>query len=141
MEYKRYNNKLILRIERGEEVMESIERLCQKEGIRLGSISGLGAADFIKVGLYNIHKKEYHQKTFEGEFEITNITGNISQMNNSLYLHLHITFSNDELRAFGGHLNELRISATAEIVIDIIDGESNRFNDDETGLNLLCWNK
>jgi len=141
MEYKRFKNKLILRVFRGEEIIQTIDKVCRQESITLAAITGLGAANRINVGLYNAEKKDYHQKQFEGEFEITNITGNVSQMNESLYLHIHITFSNEALSAFGGHLNEAWISATAEIIIDIIEGSSNRFEDEETGLNLLCWNQ
>ncbi len=141
MEYKRFNHKLILRVFKGEEILQTIDKVCHQESINLATITGLGAANRISVGLYNAEKKNYHQKKFEGVFEITNITGNVSQMNESLYLHVHITFSNEELCAFGGHLNEAWISGTAEIILDIIEGSSNRFEDDDTGLNLLCWDK
>ena len=38
---------------------------------------------------------------------------------------------------FGGHLNEATVSATCEMVIEIIDGKVDRYFDEEIGLNLF----
>ena len=43
MEYRKFGSTYILRIDRGEEILESITALCRKEKIYLGSISGIGA--------------------------------------------------------------------------------------------------
>ena len=40
-------------------------------------------------------------------------------------------------KVFGGHLNKAIISATCEMVINIINGKVDRFYDDVTGLNLF----
>ena len=46
MDYRRFGNTVVVRIDRYEEVMEKLAEICEKEGILLGSISGLGAASF-----------------------------------------------------------------------------------------------
>lgn len=135
MDFKRFGNKVVMRIDRGEEVVETIKKFCEDQKITLGSISGLGAAGRVKVGLFDVEKKEYFSKVFEGDFEITNLTGNISTMNGETYLHLHITIADHEMRAYGGHLNEAVICATCEVVIDVIDGMVDRSFNEEVGLN------
>ena len=42
-----------------------------------------------------------------------------------------------EGRVYGGHLNKAVVSATCEMVIDIIDGAVERKFSDEIGLNLF----
>jgi predicted DNA-binding protein with PD1-like motif len=135
MDFKRFGNKIVMRIDRGEEVVQTITKFCKEQSITLASVSGLGAAGKVKVGLFDVEKKEYFSKVFEGDFEITNLTGNISTMNEEIYTHLHITIADHELHAFGGHLNEAVICATCEIVIDIIDGMVDREFNEEVGLN------
>ncbi len=137
MDFKRFGNKIIMRIDRGEEVVETIKKFCEDHKITLGSISGLGAAERIKVGLFDVLEKKYYSKEFVGDYEISNLTGNISTMNGETYLHIHITITDDEMRGFGGHLNEALISATCELVIDIIDGMVDREFNDDIGLNLF----
>lgn len=137
MDYKRYGSKLLIRLDPGEEVIASVGEVCKKEAVRLGVVSGIGAVGKATVGLFKPDSKEYFSTTMEKPFEITNLAGNVSEMNGELYLHLHITLADSEHNAFGGHLNEAVVSATAEIWIDIVEGEVDREFSDTVGLNLL----
>jgi len=42
MEYKRFGSRMVLRIDRGEEVLTQLRRAAEQEGIRLAAVSGLG---------------------------------------------------------------------------------------------------
>ena len=137
MEYRVFGETIVLRLEKGEEVIESIKKLCEKEDIKAGSISGLGASNEVVVGLFKVDEKKYYSNTFEEDFEITNLTGNISRMNGEVYLHIHGTFANVEGRCIGGHLNKAVISATSEIIINKINGNVGRKFSEEIGLNLI----
>ena len=137
MEYRVFGGTIVLRLEKGEEVIESIKNICEKEDIKLGSISGLGASNHVVVGLFKVDEKKYYSNTFEEDFEITNLTGNISRMNGEVYLHIHGTFANVEGKCIGGHLNKAIISATSEIIINKINGEVGRKFSEEIGLNLI----
>ena len=137
MEYRVFGETIVLRLEKGEEVIESIKNLCEKEDIKAGSISGLGASNHVVVGLFKVEEKKYYSNTFEEDFEITNLTGNISRMNDEVYLHIHGTFANVEGKCIGGHLNKAVISATSEIIITKINGDIGRKFSEEIGLNLI----
>lgn len=45
MDYKRFGDKIIARIDRTEEVHEKLKDLALKENIKLASIYGIGATD------------------------------------------------------------------------------------------------
>lgn len=137
MEFKKFGGKYIIRLEKGEEIVSTITELVKKEKISLGRISGIGAVNRVVVGLFELETKEYHKKEFNGAFEILNLSGNISQMEEKEYLHFHITIGDKDFNAYGGHLNEAVVSATAELIIDVIDGSVDRYFDEGVGLNLL----
>lgn len=137
MEYRRFKDKYVVRLQRGEEIIESLTRLCRENDIKLGRVTAIGAANKAKIGLFNVETKEYHSKELEGDMEITNLSGNISRKDGEVYLHLHITLCDKDNRAFGGHLNMAVISATCEMIIDVIDGYVEREFNDEVGLNLF----
>ncbi|GAA0815289.1 PPC domain-containing DNA-binding protein [Clostridium tertium] len=137
MNYRVFGDKIVLRLEKGEEVIESIKKVCEEQKIIAGSISGLGATNHVVVGLFKPNEKKYYSTIHEDDFEITNITGNISEMNDEVYLHIHGTFANLEGRCIGGHLNKAIISATAEIIIYRINGSIGRKFDENIGLNLI----
>lgn len=136
MNYKKFGNKYVVRIDKGEEIVQTLEKFCQDNNITLGSIQGLGAADEIKIGVFETGTKEYHVAKLNGDHEITNLTGNISTMDGEVYLHLHITLANTEYEVCGGHLNSAVVSGTCEVIIDAIDGKVDREFSDEIGLNL-----
>ena len=58
-------------------------------------------------------------------------------MNGEFYSHIHMSAGNDKGEVFGGHLNRAIVSATCEMVINIIDGTVDRVFNDEIGLNLF----
>lgn len=139
MEYRKFDNHYVLRLEKGEEMILKVKELCEKEKISLGTISGIGAANKIEIALFNTETKEYKTSIKEGMFEITSLLGNITCKDKEVYLHCHISFSDTSLNTFGGHLVKAYISATCEIVITKIDGKVNREFDENIGLNLFSF--
>jgi predicted DNA-binding protein with PD1-like motif len=137
MNYKRFDNKVVVRIDKGEEIVDALKTICKKLDIKLGSIVGIGATDQITIGLLNTKTKKYQSKEFTGDHEIAPLVGNITLMNDEVFLHLHVTICNVEHKAIGGHLISAVISATFEGIIDIIEGQVTREFNDEVGLNLL----
>ena len=118
MEYRRFGNTIYLRLDPKEEILEEIGKVAKKENIRLAQVTGLGAINDFTAGVYNTVTKEYHSIQFQGAFEIVSLTGTVTRKDSDVYLHLHI-------------------SATAEIQIQVIDGEIGREFSQEIGLNLF----
>jgi predicted DNA-binding protein with PD1-like motif len=136
MFYEKRGSQWLLRLEVGEEVVASLQNFMKATGVKAAQISAIGACDRMTIGCYDVKKKHYLKKEFQGEFEILSLLGNLSTQNNEPYVHLHILTGDDEFQVRGGHLNEAWISATCEMNIREIDGEVDRFYDEETGLNL-----
>lgn len=136
MEYKRFGSRIFARLDKGEEVVQTLKELCEKESITLGRVSGIGAVNFVDLGFFETEGKNYFTKEFTGDYEVTSLTGNISTMDGEIYLHLHITIGDKEYRAWGGHLNKAIVSATLEVIIDTADGTVDRAFSEEIGLNL-----
>ena len=78
MEYRRFGETYVLRLDRGEEILSCLESFCRTENIKLGSVEGLGASDHVIIGLYDVAKRVYHKSTFDEPMEITSLVGNIS---------------------------------------------------------------
>ena len=117
--------------------MESTQRIATAENVKLASINGIGACSKIEMGYIDLSIKEYVFKTFEGNLEILQATGNITLKDGEPFPHIHISVANNECKAFGGHLNEATISATFEGVMQIIDHKIHREFNDDLGLALM----
>lgn len=137
MQAKKFGQKYLIRIDRGEEIVETLKKFCAENQIKLGTISGLGATNDADIGLYDVKTKKYYEKEMKGNFEIAPLTGNITTMKGETYLHLHANLGDESQHSFSGHLTKAVVSATFEAVLEIIDGEVDREKDPETGLNLI----
>lgn len=137
MEYRRFNNTIVLRIDKGEEILESIKSLALKENIKLANVNALGTVGEFTVGVFKTQEKKYYSNEFKGDFEIVSLTGTINTMNGEFYSHLHMSAGDDKGQVLGGHLNKAIVSATCEMIINIIDGTVDREYNEEIGLNLF----
>lgn len=141
MDFKKFGNKYIIRIDRGEELVSVLEKFCKDNDITLGTVHGIGASNRLEIGLFDTENKEYHSNEFTGDFELVPILGNISTMDGEIYLHLHANIADSENKSFGGHLSSAVISGTFEGVIEEIDGEVDREFNDDCGLNIFKFQK
>ena len=137
MEYRKFGNTIVARIDRGEEVLAAVREIAGAENIQLASVSALGATNDFTVGVYNVDEKQYHANDFKGNFEIVSLTGTINTMDGEFYTHLHMSAGDEKEQVFGGHLNRAVVSAVCEMVITVIDGVVDRRFSEEIGLNLF----
>jgi len=136
MEFKQFGNKYILRLDKGEEIVETLKSFCKDQNIKLGWVKGIGAVNKATIGFYKPYYKKYYSTDLQGDHEITSLLGNISTMNDEVYLHLHINLSDIEYNTYGGHLSSAIISVTGEIMIEAIEGNVDRKFNEEIGINV-----
>ena len=116
MEFQKFADTYVVRLDKGEEIIASLQKLCETEQIALASVTGIGAADHAVVGLYDVGQRQYHKTELNGPMEITSLMGNVTQKEGAVYLHLH----------------------TGEIVVRTLPGKVERLLDETvTGLNLF----
>ena len=137
MEYRKFGNHYVIRLEKGEEIVAKMKELCEKENVKLASLSGIGAVNKVTAGLFKTKEKKYVSKTYVEDMEIVSLGGNVSCMNGETYLHFHISVANEAGEVRGGHLTEAYISATGELILTEIEGSADREYSEEIGLNLF----
>lgn len=137
MKYTQSASRYLLRLEKGEEAIETITRFCTAENIHGGLITAIGAFDLLQAGFYDTLAKAYINKEFSGGFEVAPLTGNISLREGKVFLHLHVNFAAEDMIARAGHLFMGRVNPTLEVWIDAFPHTIRRTFDPETGLYLL----
>lgn len=138
MQYTKLQDGYLVKVERGEELIETVTAFCAEQKIHSGSITGVGATDDVCLYYFDGEKKEYIPKIFnERDYEIISLTGNIALIDGTPFLHIHTALGDHEYQVFGGHLKSAVISVTGEVVISQIGGDVHRAYDEVCGLNLL----
>lgn len=138
MKYKFDGFNWLVRLEKGELLVESLTKLITDRKLPSSWISGLGAATWAELGFYDLAGKQYQWKKLDQPLEIVSLQGNVAWEGDKLVLHLHGTFSDKEMRAFGGHVKELEVGGTCEVLLHRwYDANLTRSVDPETGLKLI----
>ena len=136
MQYRQFGDTYMLRIDYGEEILQSLKQMCEQEGIRLAQVSAIGAVDHAVVGVFDLREKRYHQEETNEFMEIASLSGSVTGMNGQPYIHLHVTMADQKHVLHGGHAVELRVGATCEMFVRVLDGQVTREKNEELGINL-----
>ena len=119
------------------DLISEIKRICKKENIKAGWFNVIGALKNVTYGFYDQKLKEYTEFLYRKPCEITSCIGNISILENKIFIHAHINFADEKGNVKGGHLYKGEIFA-AEVVIFPYEEILKRKFDKITGLKL--WN-
>lgn len=136
MQYRQFGDTYMLRIDYGEEILQSLKQMCEQEAIRLAQVSAIGAADHAIVGVFDLREKRYHLEETNEFMEIASLSGSVTEMNGQPYIHLHVTLADQKHILHGGHAIELRVGATCEMFVRVLDGQVTREKNEELGINL-----
>jgi predicted DNA-binding protein with PD1-like motif len=137
MKSRKYGAYLVIRLEKDEEIISTLTGAMRSQDIRGGFFYGLGVGKNLELGYFDARKSVYKKKEFKGEYEFTSFLGNISIVDEAPSIHCHVTITDDEFNAHGGHLFRGTVPATLEVFVFPFTEPLDRRKDDSTGLNLL----
>ena len=121
----------------GKDLLDEISAVCRDEGITLGRVEALGAVQKATVGFYNQNSRRYEILELDRQLEITALVGNVSLKDGRPMVHAHITLSDREGNAYGGHLVAGTVIFACEFIIQELAGPALvRVFDEPTGLPL-----
>lgn len=137
MTYKFNGEEYILRFQKGELLVEELLSFAREQSIKSAWLSGLGGLSWAEIGFYNLPSRKYAWRKLDELLELTNLSGNIAIQNSQPILHAHVTVSNSDFMAYGGHLKEALVGGTVELYLRPLDMEIERTEDQDTGLKIL----
>lgn len=138
MRYRTDGYNWIVRLNKGEKLVISLTKLVEQENIPSCWVNVIGACSNVTLGYYDLETQAYQWHNINELMEITNITGNLSFIENKPHFHLHGTFSKKDLSVVGGHVQELIVGGTCEVFLHKwYSDKLTRFHNEEVGLKLL----
>ena len=127
----------ILSIDNHQNILEALSDFCKAKRIYCGKVSGIGAIDQATFRFLDPDTKQYVDKTFDEQMEITCLEGNISENDHKPYLHVHLTCSRRDYSCVGGHLLDAHVRGAGELFVEsYYFTQAGRRPDEVTGLNL-----
>lgn len=141
MDARRDGKTHVVRLDRGESAIASLQKYLGENDIRGGVIIGIGAVEQSELGYFVVAEKRYLRRVFPESRELVSFVGTISRLDGSPFVHAHAALGGPEYDVVAGHLFEGRISVTGEFVIHEADIASRRIQDAVTGLRLMRFER
>jgi predicted DNA-binding protein with PD1-like motif len=130
-------DKYILRLESGDDIIQSLRQFATTKKIGASLLEGIGSLNKVKLGHYDFRTRKYSYETFEDDLEILNLSGNIASMNRVALPHVHVTLGRRDFSVIGGHMDEGSSANMVEIGMWKLPGKLVKAKDDSIGLNVL----
>lgn len=127
----------LVRLEYGEELHAQLAEHARQTGDKGAWLQGIGGANKVTLGFYDLPTKQYQWKTFGEPMEIVSLSGNLSWVDGKPFWHIHGVFSARNYHTVGGHIKELYVGPTCELKVAPLGTALSRSYDEETGLPLL----
>lgn len=142
MDYRRDENTMYIRMDQGEEIMDTIQKICEKENIVSASFFGIGCCSGATIFSRFPDTMEDKEHSREDCLEMEHIAGTISrQADGTIQKHAHAVFSYIDMsrkqHIFAGHLISANILYTAEITMLISERPIERMIDSKTGIQVI----
>jgi len=133
MDYTEEADRIVIRLDPGDRVMDSLETVREECDVTGGFFTGIGAVDEATLGHYDVEEQDYTERTVEGDFEVTSFIGNVGPDK----IHAHIQLGKRDFSTIGGHFAGGRVSGTFEVVVLPVETELTHELDERTGLDVF----
>lgn len=143
MEYRKYGGAVYIRMDRGDEIIENIIGICQKEGIASSTFSGIGGCSEAQIQTFLPEEGAFETRTLCGMLELLSLNGNVVSGDDGLCHHTHAVFAykeGDRHLVAGGHIKSVTVLYTAEIELrPVAGGAIGKKYDPETGTGFWSF--
>ena len=133
MDYIEEDDRILVRLDPGDYVLESLETVREECEVTGGFFAGIGAVDEVTLGQYDVGTEDYKEETKTGQFEVTSFLGNIGPDK----IHAHIQVASRDYTTLGGHCSGAKVSGTFEIEITTGETVLTHHLDERTGLHVF----
>ena len=129
---------IVARFRKGDDVLDRLTHVVSENGVVAGSFTGIGSVVKAEVGFY-VGNGQYSNISLRGPLEVLSCVGNVSLRQGLPFVHAHISLSDSQGRACGGHLMPgCIVDPTFEVFLQSYEGiDLVRKQDPETKLFLL----
>ncbi len=131
----------IVSLDNHSNIVEGLTDFIHNQNIRAGEVTGIGAVSEATLRFFNPATQQYVDKAFKEQMEVTNISGNVSEIEGKPTLHLHITLGREDYTALAGHLLEAKIQGAAEFIFYPLNTRVVKMKNEEIGINLYDFEK
>jgi predicted DNA-binding protein with PD1-like motif len=129
---------IALVLDRGDEVLEQLERFAVEHGLAASRISAIGAFERAVLGYFDWERKDYVRIPVDEQVEVLSLIGDVALgPDRKPTLHLHAVLGRRDGSTVGGHLLQAWVRPTLEVLLIDSPAWLQRRHDPASGLALI----
>jgi len=137
MEHRHDEGRILVRLDRGEEVLTALRALAREHDVGTASLAGIGAVRDAEIAYYDLGALAYETRTFAEVAELLSLSGNVALVDGEPFIHAHAVLGRRDMSTVGGHLVRATVAVTVEAFLDCFESRVDRELDPEVKLKLL----
>lgn len=123
MEIAKSGSWVLLRLEHGEDILESFTKIASGESYTMVVTTGLGMISDFELGFFD--EGTYIRQRFDEPHELLSLQGSVSSEGDNR-VHVHASVASREHEAFGGHLLGGKVWMSNEILLLRLEGQRSK---------------
>ena len=127
----------LLVMDKGDEAFSEITAFAKANDVNAATLTAIGACTSATISYFDPEKGDYVGKTFDEQMEIASLIGDIADDDGKPALHAHIVLGRRDYSALAGHLDEIHVFPTMEVVLTETPAHLRKKLDKATGLTLI----
>ncbi len=122
---------------KGDEAFSGLLKFAEKYQVTSAHFTAIGAGNRAMAAWFDPQRKMYKKIPIEGQFEVISMIGDIALFQGKPQVHTHVVVSTSDGTARGGHVLELYVNPTLEVMVTVDVIAMQKRLDPETGLALI----
>ena len=144
MEYRFFDGTAYVRMDTGEELIDTLLGFCREQKIASAVFSGIGGCSRVEIQTFIPERGTFETRVITGTLEMVTLNGNVTSIGegeHNYHAHALLAYIEDgEHRMAGGHLKSATVLYTTEIEVRPVSGGVIRGKlDPETGTRLWSF--
>jgi predicted DNA-binding protein with PD1-like motif len=127
----------LLVMDKGDEAFSEITEFAKANDVNAASLTAIGACTSATLAYFDPEKGDYVSRKFIEQMEIASMIGDIADDDGKPALHAHIVLGRRNYSALAGHLQEIHVFPTMEVVLTETPAHLRKRLDKATGLTLI----
>jgi predicted DNA-binding protein with PD1-like motif len=101
----------------GDEAFSGLLEFAEKYHVRSAHFIAIGALNGATLGWFDPQRKMYKKIAVNGQHEVIGMSGDIALYQGKAVVHTHMVVGNPDGTTFGGHVLEVHVAPTLEVMV------------------------
>lgn len=121
----------------GDEVVSGLTEFAQKYNVKSAHYTAIGDATSAKVGWYDKRRKMFKVISIPEPSEVTSLIGDVAVFGGKPVAHSHVNVATEDGLTHGGHLLQLTVGPTLELIITVEPTPMYKVLNEEFGAGVI----